>query len=82
MTVIILIVVVGFLIYFSIHVFNLWQKVHKNNVKVLEDRSKSTLIIKRTIDSNNPAIKTKEFEIRVEELLRQPILMLQKVQDS
>ncbi|MBK5502423.1 MULTISPECIES: hypothetical protein [unclassified Peribacillus] len=58
-TVTIQIVVVGFLNYFSIHVFNLWQKVLKNNDKVLEDRSKRTLIIKSDIDSNNSAIKTK-----------------------
>ncbi|MFI8494609.1 hypothetical protein ACIGC1_17095 [Peribacillus butanolivorans] len=35
-TVIIQIVVVGFSNYFSNHVFNLWQKVLKNNDKVLE----------------------------------------------
>ncbi|MGE7070604.1 hypothetical protein [Peribacillus butanolivorans] len=36
MTVIIQIVGVGFSNYFSIHVFNLWQKVLNNNDKVLE----------------------------------------------
>ncbi|MFD4932441.1 hypothetical protein ACFWMS_26865 [Peribacillus butanolivorans] len=35
-TVIIQIVVVEFSNYFSIHVFNLWQKGLKNNDKVLE----------------------------------------------